>query len=199
MLRTASGMISAGGITCSKYFCLESSRSRHCRRSPSCPYEALIVGRPRAWVKLFTVSEATPDLVVSSIKCGVCFFSILSAYLLQTAKSNPDDVYYRWPGDQYQLTCFQQNLGIRFIGLNRFDLHGQAIAGILLQVGKDNLYCLRGGLIVHLIYENFSENGLRGALVQGHNISFTIIVCTINKLWPTQPNPTPHPTQPLST
>jgi len=43
-----------------------------------------MVGKPKACVKLLTVSAVTPDFVVSKIKCGVCFLSMLAAYLLQT-------------------------------------------------------------------------------------------------------------------
>lgn len=65
-----SGMISDGGITCNKYCRFWSVKSRHCRMSPACPNEALIVGSPRADVNDFTVSEATFVTVVSKTMCG---------------------------------------------------------------------------------------------------------------------------------
>jgi len=44
--------------------------------SPSCPYDALMVGNANAAVNDFTVSDVTPLIVVSITKCGGLLFRI---------------------------------------------------------------------------------------------------------------------------
>lgn len=117
--RMTSGMISAGGITsirkkkkhktniiskrrhkicqvtCNKYFRFRSVISRHCRRSPSWPNDALIVGRAKADVRDLTVSDATPVKVVSKTMCGGEFDVIDSVYFEQTNfESKRNDIIY---------------------------------------------------------------------------------------------------------
>lgn len=82
--RITSGMRSAGGMIWMRYFFFFSLISRHCRKSPSWPNEALTVGKPRAEVSDFTVSDATPDMVVSKIICGGWLLRIKSVYREQT-------------------------------------------------------------------------------------------------------------------
>lgn len=106
--RMTSGIISDGGITCSKYWRFWSVRSRHCRISPSWPNDADTVGSPRAEVNDFTVSEATFVIVVSNTICGGWLFFTASVYTEQTMEN--EKKWNKW----------QENWGILGINWNKF-------------------------------------------------------------------------------
>lgn len=60
----------------------------HHLRSPSCPKEALTVGKARAAVTDFAVSDGTPLIVMSSTTCGRVSALIAASYTLHTATPN---------------------------------------------------------------------------------------------------------------
>lgn len=121
--RITSGIMSAGGITCSRnelfgVFLI----SRHWRRSPSWPYDALTVGSARAAVNDLTVSEARPETVVSKTRCGACS-SLIDCWYRAHTGHNKENTFTspNFPRVCYMicvLTRFQEILRIRSISLH---------------------------------------------------------------------------------
>lgn len=83
----ASGRISAGGMTCRRNLVWLAFSALHCLKSPTCPKDPDIVGKPKAAVNDFIVSEPTLVIVKSRTTWGVFFAESMSLYFLHTGNN----------------------------------------------------------------------------------------------------------------
>lgn len=139
---------------------------------PSWPSDALIVGSPNADENDFTVSDMTPDIVVSNTTCGVWSIFTASMYREQTYEWRKKISWFKiqmqmgrdrwacanelvWTRSKNVtiVTSFEEFLRIIFVSLNRFEMHRKSENRILLDVGEGNVDGMSGQFIIRLIDE----------------------------------------------